>query len=65
MLFVLAKMHSPFWRSLVVCQSCVAAIGAMRFSVRGFGCALFILEKKLMIITFCGHSDYTPTKQDE
>ena len=35
------------------------------FFVRGFGCALFILEKKLMIITFCGHSDYTPTKQDE
>ena len=36
----MVKAHSLFWRSLVVCQSCVAAIGAMRFSVRSFGCAL-------------------------
>ena len=38
----MVKAHSLFWRSLVVCQSCVAAIGVMCFSVRSFGCALFI-----------------------
>ena len=37
----LVKTLALFWLSLVVCQSCVAAIGAVRFSVRGFGCALF------------------------
>ena len=39
----MVKAHSLFWRSLVVCQSCVAAIGVMCFSVRSFGCALFII----------------------
>ena len=27
-------------------RSCVAAIGVVHFSVRGFGCALFILRRK-------------------
>jgi uncharacterized phage-like protein YoqJ len=35
------------------------------FFVRGFGCALFILGEKHMIIAFCGHADYTPSEQDE
>ena len=45
-IFILVKMHSLFWLSLMVCQSCVAAIGVMHFSVRSFGCALFILQRK-------------------
>ena len=42
----MVKAHSLFWRSLVVCQSCVAAIGVMCFSVRDFGRALFYLQGK-------------------
>ena len=38
--FSLVKMHSLFSLSLVVGESCVAAIGGA-FSVRSFGCALF------------------------
>ena len=30
--FISVKMHSPFWLSLIVCQSCVAASGVMHFS---------------------------------
>ena len=37
----------------------------LRFSVRGFGCALFYFEDKKMIITFCGHSNYVRHKDDE
>lgn len=42
-------MHSLFWLSLIVCQSCVAAIGVMHFSVRGFGCALFIYKGEFIM----------------
>ena len=37
----------------------------LRFSVRSLGCALFYFGVCHMIITFCGHSDYIQTANDE
>ena len=43
------KTHSLLWHSLCLSRNCVAAIGVVRFSVRGFGCALFCyVEEKIM-----------------
>ena len=39
--YLLVKMQALFRMLLIVGEICVAAIGAMRFSVRGFGYALF------------------------
>ena len=49
------KTLAPLFTFLGVCQKiCVAAIGAVRFSVRGFGCALFIGgTKKWVSIILC------------
>ena len=41
-----AKMHALFVHTCTGCRNCVAAIGAMRFSVRGFGCALFYFREE-------------------
>ena len=44
-------MHSPFWPS-VVCQSCVAAIGVMRFSCVA-SAAHFLYNRKLCNFLLC------------
>ena len=38
---------------------------SLRFSVRDFGCALFYFWGGFMIVTFCGHSGYTGSAEDE
>ena len=45
-------MHALFQHTFVRVGSCVAAIGVMRFSVRSFGCALFLLHKAANIKSF-------------
>ena len=42
MAFTLVKAHALLWRSLMLAEGRVAAIGAMRFSVCSFCCALFL-----------------------
>ncbi len=37
-------MHSLFWLSLIVCQSCVAAIGDMHFSCVASAAHFFIYK---------------------
>lgn len=44
-IYFLVKTQALF-RMLGHERSCVAAIGAVRFSVRGFGCALFCYRRK-------------------
>ncbi len=36
----------------------------LRFSVRSFGCAPFYFWSESMIITFCGHAQYTESEAD-
>ena len=40
-------------------KNCVAAIGALRFSVRGFGRALFILRRIAMVCPKCNSENVT------
>ena len=59
----MVKTHPPFGILITAEMNCVAANEAMRFSVRSFGCALFILggdcmaDYKKMYITLCAAVD--------
>ena len=45
---LLAKTHPPYWHPSGLFQYvCVAANEAVRFSARGFGCALFVVPKNV------------------
>ena len=46
MCFYIGKNALSTFAFLVFVRVCVAAIGALRFSARGFGCALFLLLMK-------------------
>ena len=42
-------MHSLFWRTLIVCQSCVAANGVMHFSCVASAAHFFICKGELVM----------------
>ncbi len=56
--YLLVKMQASVRILLVVGEICVAANEAMRFSVRGFGCALFCYVEKCGI----GYKSYYRTQ---
>ena len=48
MFFALAKTHALFSHAILCIGKVVSQQSGLRFSVRGFGCALFILEERKM-----------------
>ena len=46
--FALAKTHALFSHAILCIEKVVSQQSGLRFSVRGFGCALFILEERKM-----------------
>ena len=66
-----AKAQIPPYMFLELPTRCLICYGlfrsnrSLRFSVRSFGCALFIFWGSSMIVTFCGHSQYRESGEDE